>query len=623
MEIFYVNSNGERIDLVNWPYKAQTGDILDYSWEYVTSNYGRITGFERGVKEKFITLTIKGNTVKDFAEAVDHLHRMTERDIVLNNPGKLYVNSSYMQGFIYSSAKEDWEGAGQTGTMDTTLRFVTDRPQWVEEAPYSFPSSAYMNFEEYMLPGETDEYLVSLGEKAPITLSVTREIGNILHYTINTGAIAECHNFFDVLFKKGDTWGVQKRTGLEIVNLETYEKLNDGYFVTYRKTLDQGNQGIYMCSHLNTVAQPISPEDLTPVDYQEGTEVVSTLSEMANAYVRIWGTAQGVKQFTLVSVRNKDAARNSYGYLSQYTHDHLVMYTYEQLQQGIDECGIVFNLSEPLGESDYIFRDSDGKWKIDRNGERTELSEQLQKQLNNFTTYAGETTIYCEGDQPYLEVEFQSEEYYANVLNGGEALRFPAEEFAHFEDNTLYIRLRHGHNIQDLRLLYVLTTEEFVALDSADQQKMQEIEEIDDIKRIILDGDTSTGGNDFGVYPHGFPWDYADNTTSKEIINDAIGSSPFQLTIYGKCVDPEIRIGGHLYKLIESLDRGDYAIIDSKSKTITKHLANGEQENIYHSRFKEQSIFQPIKEGINEVYWNETFGFDITLISERSEPAWN
>lgn len=621
MKIFYENSAGDKIDLVNWPYKAQTGDILDYSWDYVTSNYGRITGFQRGVKEKSITLTISAQTGEEFAAAVDNLHRVTELDIVMKAPGKLYVNNSYVQGWIFASAKTEWEGT--SNSLDTTIQFVSDRPQWIKETAYSFPASAYVDFSEYTLPGFTDQWLVSIGENELITLSVLRETGSIHHYQVDTGPLRSYNDYFDVLFKNG-VWGVLERLGLKAVDLDTCERLIDADYITYRTELSDENAGIYTCNHLPAGTNRIPDTDFDPVDYREGFVVDSTLSEDANAIMQIWGTEEGVSQFTLISVKDKNAVRNSYEYLENCSYDYLERFSYEELEAGIDETRISFNLLSPLMEEEYISRDTEGLWKVFRGGQGAVLADDLQIQLNNLRTYAGSTTIYCEGDQPYLKSEFQSAACYANTLPDKTRLEFPAEEFVHLEGLTLYIRIRKRHVYDDLRVMYVLWEPYFRVLSAEVQTILAEIEDIDDIKRIIVNGDTDTeDGTDFGHFPHEYPWDYAENTKSKEIMNDVIGQSPFVMTIYGKCVDPEILIGGHTYKLLSTLDKGEYVIVDSKNKTITKYTIEGETENLYNYRFKEQSIFQPIAEGRNEIYWDETFGFDLVLTSERSEPAWS
>lgn len=61
MEIYYLNAKGEKLNLTEWPYRIQTGDILNYKKPYIfsqTSYGGEILGFNPELVEKNITLTV-------------------------------------------------------------------------------------------------------------------------------------------------------------------------------------------------------------------------------------------------------------------------------------------------------------------------------------------------------------------------------------------------------------------------------------------------------------------------------------------------------------------------------------------------------------------------------------
>ena len=67
---------------------------------------------------------------------------------------------------------------------------------------------------------------------------------------------------------------------------------------------------------------------------------------------------------------------------------------------------------------------------------------------------------------------------------------------------------------------------------------------------------------------------------------------------------------------------GEYMVIDSRSKKVYKVKNNGEKVNLFHARGRDFYIFEKIPSGIMAVSWSGEFGFDITLLSERSEPVW-
>lgn len=125
-------------------------------------------------------------------------------------------------------------------------------------------------------------------------------------------------------------------------------------------------------------------------------------------------------------------------------------------------------------------------------------------------------------------------------------------------------------------------------------------------------------------YPLGYEYDYTPQKAGRaNLYIDHIAPSKFKMTVYGACVNPRIVINNHVYQINTSLGNDEYLIVDSRDNTIIKHLSNGLQENIYNLRAKEQSVFEPIPPLNNLISWDGSFGFDLTLYLERSEPAWS
>ncbi len=123
-------------------------------------------------------------------------------------------------------------------------------------------------------------------------------------------------------------------------------------------------------------------------------------------------------------------------------------------------------------------------------------------------------------------------------------------------------------------------------------------------------------------YNYDFNFDYSNGLKKSSLVNDSFKSIPFKLDIYGPCVDPVIIINNHIYKLNTELKNGEYAEINAIDKTIFKVDVSGKRINIFNLREKEHYIFKNIESGTNDVNWDGTFGFDITLYEERSEPKW-
>lgn len=133
------------------------------------------------------------------------------------------------------------------------------------------------------------------------------------------------------------------------------------------------------------------------------------------------------------------------------------------------------------------------------------------------------------------------------------------------------------------------------------------------------DGSAAVSGTD---YPYDYPYDYALALSNSRIVCDTAGSNAFKLRIYGPVIDPSVLVGTHKYAVTGSVGEGETLLIDSLSKTITLTTAQGNTQNWFHRRGRENYIFEPIPPGVQLVNWSGLFGFDLTIIEERSEPKW-
>lgn len=98
--------------------------------------------------------------------------------------------------------------------------------------------------------------------------------------------------------------------------------------------------------------------------------------------------------------------------------------------------------------------------------------------------------------------------------------------------------------------------------------------------------------------------------------------SEFKMTVYGPVSDPRILVNAYPYQFFDTLEATEYVVIDSRTHTITKYLANGTHISIFDLRNKSESIFQQMPAGTLTFNWSGAFGFDLTLYEERSEPRW-
>lgn len=127
------------------------------------------------------------------------------------------------------------------------------------------------------------------------------------------------------------------------------------------------------------------------------------------------------------------------------------------------------------------------------------------------------------------------------------------------------------------------------------------------------------GGTD---YPYDYAYDYAVALTGRTIFCKSSKNNAFKILIHGTAHNPSIVIGGHIYAINGSIGRGESLLIDSLSKKITLTTANGAKINWFDKRGRENYIFEPIPAGQNAVAYSGAFGFDLTIIEQRSEPKW-
>lgn len=132
---------------------------------------------------------------------------------------------------------------------------------------------------------------------------------------------------------------------------------------------------------------------------------------------------------------------------------------------------------------------------------------------------------------------------------------------------------------------------------------------------------SETATSSYLDFPFDFPFDFTPPVIGTKVVaSDFPFDSEFQMIIYGLAVNPRITINGYPYALYTTIPQGAYVIINSRTHSITQYNADGTQSNMFNYRNKTDSIFAPIPGGNLTIEWDASFGVDITLFEERSEP---
>ena len=122
-------------------------------------------------------------------------------------------------------------------------------------------------------------------------------------------------------------------------------------------------------------------------------------------------------------------------------------------------------------------------------------------------------------------------------------------------------------------------------------------------------------------YKYGYEYDFKIPPTGQRSIARTFPfDSDFKMTIFGAAVNPRVTINGYTYLLYMTINDGEYVVIDSKAKTIILHDANGQQSSVFDARNKAATVFQKIPGGNLDVVWDSSFGVNLTIYQERSEP---
>lgn len=145
----------------------------------------------------------------------------------------------------------------------------------------------------------------------------------------------------------------------------------------------------------------------------------------------------------------------------------------------------------------------------------------------------------------------------------------------------------------------------------------------EETKEFFSQSEVPAPENGFLDYEYDYEYDYtAQKIGISDWYIDHYQANEFTMTIFGPCTDPRILVNGYPYQVFDSLEAGEYIVIDSRDNSVVKHLVNGTTQNVYDLRAKDQSVFDPIPSGYLNISWSGLFGFEITLFIERGEPRW-
>lgn len=149
-KFYYQNNFGEKIYFGKDGIFACYNDLRDYEWSYESSN-NAVTGFSRGIKTKKLPVLFVSETGQKTRQARNRAYEIAEKDVLAGKKGKLFVNGYYMECWLYGLKNSEY--LNSESYMKSEFSVLTDKPEWVKTAPFSFaPSGQYVSDNDVDFP---------------------------------------------------------------------------------------------------------------------------------------------------------------------------------------------------------------------------------------------------------------------------------------------------------------------------------------------------------------------------------------------------------------------------------------------------------------------------------------
>ena len=129
-------------------------------------------------------------------------------------------------------------------------------------------------------------------------------------------------------------------------------------------------------------------------------------------------------------------------------------------------------------------------------------------------------------------------------------------------------------------------------------------------------------------HPYDYPHDWRRGSTARRISVNTVGEAEFRLIVYGPATHPSVIVAGNRYEVDVSVPDGSRLELDTRDRTVRVIGRSGDVTNAFDARVRGRRgggsyAFQPLPAGESQVTSDNTFGFDIVIHDERTEPAWD
>lgn len=134
-KVRYINHQNETLDFLGQPLLVNENDLHDFAWS-ITSKNDRISGFKKGIVKKNIPVIIKCADSTEGLRLRNRLFEVCEKDVRLQQHGKLIIGDYYLRCYVTGSKKSDYRI--HNGYMLVNLTIHTDLPEWIRESKTAY-----------------------------------------------------------------------------------------------------------------------------------------------------------------------------------------------------------------------------------------------------------------------------------------------------------------------------------------------------------------------------------------------------------------------------------------------------------------------------------------------------
>lgn len=147
--IYYINSDGKRIDFDNKTYYLNRATTLfSHKWEYISSEYvNKIDAFNMRFVEKEFDIGILAKSDRDYDKALRKINDVFDYDVRMVRPGRLYCGDDYLNCYIVECNQSIYED--RANVIVKPFRLVAERGDWIHEEYFETikgASTDYLDF---------------------------------------------------------------------------------------------------------------------------------------------------------------------------------------------------------------------------------------------------------------------------------------------------------------------------------------------------------------------------------------------------------------------------------------------------------------------------------------------